>query len=229
MIVKLLQSRNEEFFRTLTSNMGQGVVGNCTFALQEIAKPDITPVRSALIGTILRLGDVDTRAEEAIEILVQVSKCTSMSRPKSWKKYALREDEFGQPVTLYAGKSDDSQVSYVPLKMRTEYYVDQGGASHNDDEGDIEMEEDGATNLLDGNTKSKDGNKEENFEKVDMEELVRGFKYGITYTPCPDGQFPRLQTKKGIDICGFFPAKKVCFTPSLGKYLISRPSYAVNN
>lgn len=228
MIIKLLQGRNEEFFRTLTSNMEQGVVGNCTFALQEIAKPDITPVRSALIGTILRLGDVDTRAEEAIEILVKVSKCTSMSRPKSWKKYALREDEFGQPVTLHSSKSDDSQVSYIPLKMRTEYYVDQGG-SHKDDEGDIEMEKDGATNLPDGNTKSKDGKKEENLEKVDMEELVRGFKYGMTYTPCPDGQFPRLQTKKGMDICGFFPAKRVCFTLSLGEYLISHLSYAVNN
>jgi len=214
MIIKPLQSKNEEFFRTLTGNMEQGVVGNCTFALQEIAKPDITPVRSALIGTILRLGDVDTRAEEAVEILVKVSKCTSMNRPKSWKKYALREDEFGQPVTLYASKSDDSQVSYIPLKTRTEYYVDQGGGnSHKDDEGDLEMEEDGATKLLDGNTKSNDGNKEE--EKVDIGELIRGFKYGMTYTPCPDGQFPRLQTKKGIDICGFFPAKRVCFTSSL--------------
>lgn len=46
-------------------------------------------------------------------------------------------------------------------------------------------------------------------EKIDKEQLIRGFKYGTTYAPCPDGQFPKLPTKKGIDFEGFFKAKNV--------------------
>ncbi|KAF5356130.1 hypothetical protein D9756_004280 [Leucocoprinus leucothites] len=203
---------NEEFYHTLTKSMKQGVTGNCTFALQEIARPDINVVRSTLMGSILRLGDVDTRAEEAIEILVKTSKCTAMTRPKSWKKYALREDESGQAIVLGSGKSGQSQIAYAPLKMRTEYYVDRSGDQGTDADVDVKMEDDDGTNLLDDETKSKDDTeekKEESLEKVEKEELVRGFKYGATYVPCPEGQFPRLQTKKGIDILGFFPSKNL--------------------
>ena len=88
---------------------------------------------------------------------------------------------------------------WAELKMRTEYMVD-----HNADKGEDEDEEGNK------NTDQKDG-----VEKVLKEELVRGFKYGSTYVPCPDGQFERLTTKKGIEICGFFDSTGVCtlFTP----------------
>lgn len=205
-----LQAANEQFYHHLTKAMKSGVVGNCTFALQEISKPDIKAVRSALMGTILRLGDVDTKAEEAIEILVKASKCTAVTRPKSWKKYALREDDSGQAMVVDGDERDRSKVVFAPLKMRTEYYVDRSGGDQQDADGDVKMEEDDGTNLLDeGEMKDEGEKKEENLEEVEKEELVRGFKYGTTYVPCPDGQFPRLQTQKGIDICGFFPAKQV--------------------
>ncbi len=185
--------------------MKAGTVGNCAYALQEISKPDIKAVRSALLGSILRLGDVETQADEAIEILVKASKCTSMSRPKSWKKYALREDDSGQ------SKNDKSV--YAPLKMRTEFYVDRTGGNDKDVDGDVKMEE-GDVSLHHGSeVKDEDEKKEENLEKVQKEELVKGFKYGTTYVPCPDGQFARLHTKKGIDICGFIDKKNVRFLP----------------
>jgi ATP-dependent DNA helicase 2 subunit 2 len=193
--------------------MKQGIVGNCTFALQEIAKPDIKPVRSVLTGTILRLGDVDTKADEAIEILVKSTKCTAIVRPKSWKKYALRGDDSGQAMVIESSNKSGQLHVYAPLKMRTEYYVDRSGEHETDADGDVKMEADDGTNLLDSEIKSKDSEekKEENLEKVEREELIRGFKYGTTYVPCSDGQFPRLQTKKGIDICGFFPRERVRF------------------
>ncbi|KXN84807.1 ATP-dependent DNA helicase II subunit 2 [Leucoagaricus sp. SymC.cos] len=230
----LYKRHNEEFFHTLASSMKSGIVGNCTFALQEISKPDIKTVRSALVGTILRLGDVETNAEEAVEILVKASKCTSMVRPKSWKKYALREDESGHPIIIDTSKAGQlqSQVIYAPLKMRTEYYVDR--SEHSDETkdvgGDVEMEGDDGTNLLDGATtkeeEGEDEKKDENLEKVEKEELVRGFKYGTTYAPCPEGQFPRLQTRKGIDICGFFPIKQFRRELSMGEvqYIWADPS-----
>ena len=43
--------------------------------------------------------------------------------------------------------------------------------------------------------------------KIEKEELVRGYKYGASFAPAPEGGFPRLKTRKGIDVCGFFPQK----------------------
>lgn len=221
------QQVNEEFYHKLTSSMKAGVVGNCTFALQEISKPDIKAVRSALMATILRLGDVDTKADEAVEILVKTNKCTAISRPKSWKKYALREDDSGQTMVIEDDKNDQSKVVYAPLKMRTEYYVDRNSGNDKDADGDVKMEE--GTVTLHGDEaqpKGEDEKKEDNLEKVEKEELVRGFKYGTTYVPCPDGQFNRLQTKKGIDICGFFYTKNVSFVLPISLYQTCRQIFS---
>lgn len=162
------------------------------------------------MGTVLRLGDVDTKSNEAIEIAIKTSKCTALSRPKSWKKFAIRETVDGDQ-SMEDEDEDGPHVAYAQLKMRSEYYVDRSGDDNVDEDGDVKMEVDEEENLLDGNDKMKVKGKEE-LEKVEKEQLVRGFKYGTTYAPCPDGQFPRLPTRKGIDLCGFFPAKNVSLT-----------------
>ena len=86
----MLQRTNEDFFHEFVKALHHGIVGNCDFAIQEVSRPDIKETRSALLGTILRLGDVDTRSDEAIEILCKTSKATAIQRPKSWKKFARR-------------------------------------------------------------------------------------------------------------------------------------------
>jgi ATP-dependent DNA helicase 2 subunit 2 len=168
------------------------------------------------MGTVLRLGDVDTKSDEALEIVIKTSKCTALSRPKSWKKFAIRErlDDEDEDMS-----DDGNKVTYAQLKMRTEYLVDRSGGNEEDNDGDVKMEDgdvkmevDDEILLDEGDTSEKEKRekeKAEQLEKVEKEQLVRGFKYGTTYAPCPDGQFPRLHTKKGIDICGFFPAKNV--------------------
>ncbi|XP_006454821.1 hypothetical protein AGABI2DRAFT_148177 [Agaricus bisporus var. bisporus H97] len=218
------EMESEKFYHKLTSSMRSGVVGNCTFALQEISKPDIKNVRSTLMGNILRLGDVDTMAEEAIEIIVKASKCTSISRAKAWKKFALREDDSGEAMVI---DGDDSKVAFAPLRLQTEYYVDRSTDDEQDADGDVKMEDN--VNPLDenqGEREATDEEKENNLEKVEREELVRGFKYGSTYVPCPDGQFLRLPTKKGIDICGFFPVSKFPRELSMGEiqYIWAEPT-----
>ncbi|KAJ7789458.1 ku80-like protein [Mycena olivaceomarginata] len=217
-----IKTENEAFYRQLIDDLGDnGVMGTCALALRETVRPDIKVTKSVLMGTTLRLGDTDSRPEEAMEINVKTSKCTAQSRAKSWKKFGERkkrredgkvkvedddeDDEMdvdGEEPTQGAKK----KVTFAQLKMRTEYYVDR--RDHDEDE-DVKMEEvekepepepeeddDGPTNKIDPG-----------LEQVDKEELIRGFKYGTTYVPCPDGQFGRLPTKKGIDICGFFLAK----------------------
>ncbi|KAJ7674432.1 SPOC like C-terminal domain-containing protein [Mycena rosella] len=221
-----IKAGNEAFYAELVEGLTTGILGTCALALRETMRPDIRLTKSTLMGTTLRIGDADSRPEEAMEINIKTSKCTSLNRPKSWKKFGVRDkkkkptagakkvegddddDDDEMDVDEPAEEGAPKKVTFVQLKMRTEYYVDR--RDHNsDDEGDVKMEEvkteepepeedeDGApTNKLDPA-----------LEQVDKEELIRGFKYGTTYVPCPDGQFGRLPTKKGIDICGFFLAK----------------------
>ncbi|KAG2132365.1 SPOC like C-terminal domain-containing protein [Suillus clintonianus] len=185
-----IKVENEAFYHKLTSALDNGLVGTCAFALQEIARPDIKQTKSALIGTVLRLGDVDVRPDEAIEILVKASKCTALARPKSWKKFGRREKTDDQ---MQVEEEEDMAV-FAQLKMRTEYYID-----HSAQEGEEQEKMDTGSD--------DEEDKDKNLEQVQKEQLIRGFKYGSTYAPCPDGQFPRLNTRKGIDICGFFHAK----------------------
>jgi ATP-dependent DNA helicase 2 subunit 2 len=198
----------------MTSSMKTGVVGTCALALREVARPDIKQTKSTLMGTVLRLGDVDTISDEALEIVIKTSKCTALSRPKGWKKFGIRERLDDEDVEMSDAHSQDdgTKVTYAQLKMRTEYLVDRSGGNEEDKDGDIKMEDDDDLLLDEGDPseqEKREKEKAEQLEKVEKEQLVRGFKYGTTYAPCPDGQFPRLHTKKGIDICGFFPAKNV--------------------
>jgi ATP-dependent DNA helicase 2 subunit 2 len=204
--------------------MKSGVLGNLDYALGEISRPDIKEVRSALLGTVLRVGDVDTRSDEAFEILIKASKCTALARPKGWKKFALREarDARDMEVDEENRTGEDAKTTFAQLRLRTEYFIDRNAGDEEDEEGDVKMKQED-----DGDEEKP---KDNNFEKVEKEELVRGFKYGSTYAPCPDGQFPKLPSRRGIQICGFFPEKTVS-TFNLFFHLADGPifnSFAVN-
>jgi ATP-dependent DNA helicase 2 subunit 2 len=163
------------------------------------------------MGSVLRLGDVETRAGEAVEIIVKYSKCTSLARPKGWKRFGnaglgtngAMTDADDMAVDAEAEArvkpedEDQKDVQWRQLKMRTEYYI--GNERVKDEEVVKEEEAVGAG--------------PEAAQQVDEEQLVRGFKYGSTYVPCPEGQFPKMGTVRGIDICGFFHAKNVTLTP----------------
>ena len=179
-------------------------MGTLEFALQEVTRPDIKQTKSALMGTVLRLGDPDNYPNDSMEIHVKSSKCTALARPKSWKRFAKREMTEEEKMDFERARDEDEDEDeektnvFAELKMRSEYVVDTN--PNKDDEGDEDQDED----------EHKDADDQtHHLEKIEKEELVRGFKYGATYVPCPDGQFKRLPTKKGIEICGFFKADGV--------------------
>ena len=187
--------------------MKSGVFGNLDYALGEISRPDIKEVKSALMGTVLRVGDTDTRSDEAFEILIKASKCTALARPKGWKKFTLKEARDAMDVDEDQSRGDGGKTTFAQLRLRTEYFIDRNAGEEEDEEGDVKMkQEDDEENLLEDNSEKP---KDNNLEKAEKEELVRGFKYGTTYAPCPDGQFPKLPTRKGIQICGFFTDRTV--------------------
>ncbi|KAJ3774869.1 SPOC domain-like protein [Lentinula raphanica] len=200
---------NENFLRTqFCKAVNDSVIGNLDEALQNVSQPDVKTPRSTLMQNVLRIGDVDTRTDEAMEILIKTCKCTSINRPKSFKKFAIRpkttqEEELEQQC-MDVDDEKEVTITYAQLKARTEYYVDKSDKKDDEEEEKVKTEEDEETRF-------------EDMEKVEKEELIRGFKYGTSYVPCPEGQFPKLPTKKGIDLIGFIPEKKFRREYSMGE------------
>ncbi|EMD41347.1 hypothetical protein CERSUDRAFT_146244 [Gelatoporia subvermispora B] len=184
-----IKRTNESFYHTFTSKLERGVVGNAEFALQELARPEIKQVKSQPSVFVLRVGDVESRAEEAIEIYVKTYKYTAKASLPSIKRFARRVKGDDEDESRMQLDDDEDKVIWTQLARRTEYFIDRGDGEE-DSEGDAEDERKGDA-----------------LEKVEKEELVRGFKYGASYVPCPDDTFPKLPTLKGIEICGFFKAK----------------------
>ena len=193
----LFKCVNESFYAHLISALPEelGLLGTLSRALDSLSYPDVKVTKSALAQTTLRLGDVETRDEEALQIGVRVAKCTSLVRPGSWKRF------FGSAIE--SGDEDEDaerKTAFKELKSRTEYVIDRSS------EGEDEDKKVDVTDFEEDEVQDDD---ESQLETVDKENLIKGFKYGSTYVPCPDGKFPTLNTKMGIDICGFFPAKNV--------------------
>jgi hypothetical protein len=197
------QRENESFFHKFTAIIPNSIMGTLSFALEEVRKPEVKETRSSLIGNILRLGDPENNPREALEIAVKTSKSTALARPKTWKRFAPREsnpaDEMvvdSAPTRDHDGDEGATKTVWAQLKMRTEFHVehDEQGDENNENEEDMDVDVDDV---------KKSG------AKVEKEQLIRGFKYGSSYVPCPDGQFAKLNTYMGISICGFFSADNV--------------------
>ncbi|KAG7096429.1 hypothetical protein E1B28_003866 [Marasmius oreades] len=207
--------QNEKFFQMLAERLKGAHIGTLAFAIQEVARPEIKSSRSTLTPTVLCLGDSEGKPEEAWEILVKTSKCTAVTRPKSFKKFYVRidDDKDGAQETMHVDDDGEKESVFVQLKARTEYYVDRDEAKEGKDaDGDVSMKEEEEEEVDESGKPKKDV-----LEKIEKEQLIRGFKYGTSYAPCPDGQFRRLPTKKGIDICGFFPAENFRRELSMGE------------
>ncbi|KIJ21356.1 hypothetical protein PAXINDRAFT_123034 [Paxillus involutus ATCC 200175] len=193
-----MKRTNETFYARLTSSLpdGLGLFGTLERALLSLSYPHIKDTKSALLATTLRLGDVETRENEAIELGVKLAKCTSLARAGGWKKFVAVED--------MVDVEPEGKVTFTEVKRRTEHFIDT--SSDVDAEGKGTAAQDVSMDIDEEEGSKGDGT---HLEKVEKEQLVRGFKYGSTYVPCPDGQFEKLNTKKGIDICGFFQKKNL--------------------
>uniref|UniRef100_D8QKI4 ATP-dependent DNA helicase II subunit 2 n=1 Tax=Schizophyllum commune (strain H4-8 / FGSC 9210) TaxID=578458 RepID=D8QKI4_SCHCM len=198
-----VKSTNENFWTQFTSLLSHGVVGTCEEALEDTAAPDVKETKSVLMSNVLRLGDVDNRPETALEIIVRTAKCTAMQRPKSWKKFAPRvkgdESEAEDKPDEDMEKDDDSIRKAKQAKGE-----DANAASTQDvnmDADDEDGDDSDAEEVLDLEDPQV---RATYYDEVERETLVRGFKYGTSYAPCPEGHFPKLNTKKGIDFCAFF-------------------------
>ncbi|KAI0825396.1 SPOC domain-like protein [Trametes gibbosa] len=200
----LFQSANEAFYHTFVGKLDSGVVGNCDYVLTEVSRPDVREVRSTMSGNVLRIGDTEVRPEHAMELMVKTSKCTALSRPKSFKKFA-RRGQTAEEAAAAEDKMDEDGAEdtaiFAQLRMRSEYYLEEDKPIPVKDEGSVNGEAD----VDDAGTKAQH---EKRPVKVEKEELVRGYKYGASFAPAPEDDFPKLPVRKGMDICGFFPRER---------------------
>ncbi|KAI0638826.1 SPOC domain-like protein [Trametes polyzona] len=198
-----IKRANEEFYHKFIGALDKGAVGNCDYALTEISRPDVREVKSTMTGNVLRIGDTEARPEQAIEITIKTSKCTALARPKGFKRFARRK-QTPEEEAAARDKMDEDGVEepeiFTQLGMRSEYYVEEekpgslknGSVDGDDDEASADVKTAGDKRLV----------------KLEKEELVRGYKYGASFVPAPEGDFPRLGVRRGMDICGFFPRER---------------------
>jgi len=200
-----LKRVNESFYAHLINSLPEdlGLLGTLSRALLSLSYPNVKETKSTSAQTTLRLGDVETRDEEALEIGVRVAKCTSPARPGGWKRF------FGSTVE---SEDDDDEgerkTVFRELQRRTEYAIDRSPKGE-DAEGKKDVPVDASVDFDEDELQDED---ESQLEKIEKENLIKGFKYGSTYVPCPDGHFPKLNTQKGIDILGFISEKNASTT-----------------
>ncbi|KAH8830040.1 ku80-like protein [Flagelloscypha sp. PMI_526] len=225
-----IKEANEEFWREFEARLNEddrelGMLGPLHVALASLSTPDTKRTKSTLTASFLRLGDVDTRPEEALEIAIKTGKCTALARPKAFKKFALHRDmrpldEDGKEMEPNLPDVKGPNV-YVPLSSESHYYV-KDEKDEDDEGGDIKKEVTQEELLLqvpsesqarqrgmdeeedEEEDKKPEPPKHDGREEVSKEELVRGYKYGSTFVPAPDNLFDPLPTKPGMSIIGFF-------------------------
>ncbi|KAF8547086.1 SPOC domain-like protein [Imleria badia] len=209
---------NESFYSRLVSALpdGLGLLGSLEHALLTLNFPHIKETKSALLSTTLRLGDVEVRENEAIEINVRTAKCTSLARAASWKKF-FKKDNGEEDIQ----DEEEGKAVFKEVKRRTEYIIDRSTEEEEEEKGPTTQDV-----LMDVDEEKSVAEEETGLEKVEKEQLVRGYKYGSTYVPCPDGQFERLNTKKSIEVCGFFQRKNLNRSYPMGEisYVYASPS-----
>lgn len=204
LISSWLKRVNESFYAHLINSLPEdlGLLGTLSRALLSLSYPNVKETKSTLSQTMLRLGDVETREEEALQIGVRVAKCTALARPGGWKRFfgstmeSEDDDEEGEQKTIFR-----------ELQKRTEYLIDRSPGG--DAQGKKDVPVDASVDFDEDELQDED---ESQLEKVEKENLIKGFKYGSTYVPCADGHFLKLNTKQGIDILGFLSEKNVSTT-----------------
>jgi len=188
------------------SKVGTALVGTMDYALQECARPDVKTTKSVLLSTTLRFGNVDDEnlREEAISLAVRTSKATAITRPPTVKRFVRKEREANQ-MDWEGDRAMRALEEFAPVNRRTDYYIEKRTENGKTTaEPDIKVERIDESDLQLAPQKPLDDS-----EMVEPEELVRAYKYGATYVPFEAGTFLKLETKKGLDICGFILASKV--------------------
>ena len=197
------------------------------------------PRPAVVNGTVspidLHIGSPDINGDQAITIPIRYSKATMKARPpslsKAWKpamdlqtpapptqgassqlasSIAHQSQQLEQPP----GASDLAAMISAEVKHHSTYVIKRVAANGGKEP---------ATSQVDFGMEGLDGEEEdvgvqEDEEVVANEDIVKAWRFGSTWVPMEADTFEPLDTRKGVEVLGFFPREAVgrveCFCPS---------------
>ncbi|KAF8323293.1 SPOC domain-like protein [Clavulina sp. PMI_390] len=213
-----------------TSDACYGKVGTCAQAIEVVREPEIKSTKSTLMGNTLTIGDYHNRPDDSIAINIQMAKATSTLSPVPLKKFLRRQPRKGESAseaehpsqsTQPAGSqaaTDENQASplseYVPLEIRPQYLLRSvyEAAQDREREAAAAKARSSKTGGLDDDDVNESDEAKLTKEEIsdimldlpvlEKDELVKAYKYGLTWVPIEDSS-DKLPTLKGMEIIGF--------------------------
>lgn len=204
-------------------------------ALSAARKPRAAVVNGTVSGIDLYIGSSDIDPEQAIRIPIKYSKATMKARPpslsKAWKpamdlQAPLQSKTGGPPSAsqLMSSIAQQSQSANGPsagdlaamisadVKHHSAYVIKRAVG----EEGGKETQASQAPNYgLEGldeeyNEEPQEPEAEQEEEEVvAKEDIVKAWRYGSTWVPMEADTFEPLETRKGVEVLGFFPQENV--------------------
>ncbi|KIR74038.1 ATP-dependent DNA helicase 2 subunit 2 [Cryptococcus deuterogattii CA1014] len=203
--------------------------------LEAARSPQVATVNGTLSAIDLHIGSLDVGQNEAIVIPVRYSKATAKaSAPtfsKAWKPAMdlqmpmhAATDGISLSNPLISGLLNQSQSqgknpprteemagmisaevkqhhSYVIKKPEINASVNRISTQASNLEPPEQVEQ----------ADENENEEEDEEEYVDKEDVVKAWKFGSTWVPVPEKTFVTLATRKGIEVCGFFPVENLPF------------------
>ncbi|WWD01563.1 hypothetical protein V866_008508 [Kwoniella sp. B9012] len=201
-------------------------------SLQESRLPKAAVVNGTVSGIELHIGSPEVAPEQAITIPIKYSKATMKARPPTLSKAWKPAMELQAPTRPTLGNQRQSSNQLMSSLINQSQSLSQGGEipkmedfasmisaevkhhstyvlkkSDNNDPASSQL----GTQGLDGEyldatqqaTQNQDDDIEEEF--VEKEDLVKAWRFGSTWVPMEADTFEPMDTRKGVEILGFFP------------------------
>ena len=220
--------------QTTTSEDMLPTLGIFDEALSAARLPSPAVVNGTVSAIDLHIGSTEIDADQAITIPIRYSKATMKARPpslsKAWKpamdlqgpsqasqagpssqlasSLAQQSQHLAQPPTT----SDLAAMISAEVKHHSAYVVkrpDAAPASQGVPLSQVDYEKEGQDGDYLGDSDIPPAMPEEDEEMVAKEDIVKAWRFGSTWVPMEADTFEPLDTRKGVEVLGFFPRDAV--------------------
>ena len=225
-----IQTLHQRLCPHTTSDEILPFIGTFHEALEAARLPRPAVVNGTISGIELRIGSPDVDPAQAICIPVKYSKATMKARPpslsKAWKpamdlqvpqkdgqrntgastQLANSIMEQSQGLDFAPAQSDLAAMISAEVKNFTTYVIKRQEKVR--DVPDSQADDSTQRPTQPQPTPTQDAGEEEE-EPVAKEDIVKAWRFGSTWVPVEKDTFEPLDTKKGVEILGFFPRQAV--------------------
>jgi ATP-dependent DNA helicase 2 subunit 2 len=225
---------HERISKTTSSEDMLPTLGTFDDALAAARLPRPAVVNGTVSAIDLHIGSPEIDADQAITIPIRYSKATMKARPpslsKAWKpamdlQAPVQPTQAGPSSQLASSIAQQSQQLEQPpsasdlaamisaeVKHHSAYVIKRAEGAPAGKEPATSQANFGMEGLdsdyIDGNEPHEDL-PEEDEEVVAKEDIVKAWRFGSTWVPMEADTFEPLDTRKGVEVLGFFPRDAV--------------------